>query len=204
MRLSWSSCAMLFLPVSVAAWSVGCGSSDTSTGAGPADSGAVVDSRAQDPVVDAGVRGDADANADASFDADGSAACNVLPNGGAVIQPTVVAQSLPSGAGGAVAPGTYHLTAVTYYFGVDAGAAPTETWQEAISVNGVSFATVAVRNAGPEQRTSGAFVMNGSEVTFTESCPVASAHGPFEYTATGSELAVYVASAKRALVFTKQ
>ena len=42
-------------------------------------------------------------------------ACTNAPDNGAVITPTCATGAMPSGTGGTVIPGTYHLTAQTYY-----------------------------------------------------------------------------------------
>ena len=208
MKLSRASQGVLGL-VLFGVWTSACGPSEsgaeTSSLPSEADA-AVVDSRAPDAIDDAGLN---DARADGPLDGDADAAlsCNALANGAPLVLATAVAQSLPSGAGGTIADGTYHLTEVTYYLGPDsdaAGPALTETWRQTLAVVGGAFGGVYVRNKSAEQRISGVLSMSGTKLVFQETCPSPAARGPYEYTATGSDLVAFIPSDKRALHFTKQ
>jgi hypothetical protein len=168
-----------------------------------ADAG-VVDSSAPQVTDDAGSN---DAREDAPLDADAATGCNAPANVAPAVVATSVGLALPSGTGGAIADGTYHLTAATYYRGTDAGPAGpplTETWRTTIAFSGNTFALASRRNTGAEERISGATSTSGVALVFQEACPAPASRGPFEYTATGAELVAYFPNDGRALRFTKQ
>ena len=181
-----------------------CGPSELTPGPNPAASDASVSVEGSGATADSPGGRTTDGGTDASLGVAAAAACNALPNSASVIQATFVAQSLPSGAGGTIENGTYQLTEVTYFFEVDAGAAPSETWRQTIQVKGGSFDTVTVRNASVEQRSSGILAASGSQVTFADACPSSTARGPYDFTASSSQLEVYVPSERRRLLYAKQ
>lgn len=154
--------------------------------------------------------GGTDATADVTVDApeqeagkDASTGCNALANIGTVIPQTFVAQDGVTGDGGAIAPGTYVLTAAAVYTGIDGGTGPTgTTFQDTVLVEDAGSAyerVVSIANDagadGSAVHQNGTFVLNGGgSITLTQTCPPGS--GPFtSYDSNGTKLHIYAPAA---------
>jgi hypothetical protein len=172
---------------------IGCSSSsETTTPSGGGTDASV------DAVEDA--TADADTPQDSGTDT-GSAACNALSNVGAVVPQMYVATDPVTGNGGAIATGTYVLTAAAVYTGPDGGVGPT----------GTTFAdTLALSNGGNYERASsivndagldgsplhqnGEFRVDGGSIQVILTCPLGSQ--PFKsYDSDGTKLRIYAPAA---------
>lgn len=146
-----------------------------------------------DTVDDVTVEAPEDAGTDT-----GSTACNALSNVGAVVQQMYVATDPVTGDGGAVASGTYVLTAAAVYTGPDGGVGPTgTTFTDTLAMSeGGTYERVAsiVDDAGLDGsplHQNGRFTLDGGGIKVTQTCP--SGKQPFtSYDSDGTKLRLYV------------
>lgn len=106
-------------------------------------------------------------------------ACNDLSNEGVVVDQNGIVGDAPTGTGGMIQDGTYELTVANVYVGGSGTPGPTgQQVQGALRITGTQFVRAhrqgAVGTTLQEQRTSGTLATNGSTLTFTTSCPIAS------------------------------
>jgi hypothetical protein len=156
--------------------------------------------------------GGADASIDAAQDAasdapqetgkdGGPTACNTVANVGTVIQQTYVATAPVTGDGGVLVEGTYVLTAAAAYTGTDGGSGPTgTTFQDTAVLDdaGAYQRVVSIVNDagldGSPIHQNGSFVLNGSSIQVTQTCPPGSQ--PFtSYDSDGTKFHVYAPAA---------
>jgi hypothetical protein len=138
----------------------------------------------------------ADAPQDSGADT-GSTACNALSNVGAVVQQMYVAAAPVTGGGGAIATGTYALTAAAVYSGPDGGVGPTGTTFAdtlALSNGGAYERVVSVVNDagldGSPVHQNGGFAIDGGSIEVNQTCPPAPQ--PFtSYDSDGTKLRIY-------------
>lgn len=150
--------------------------------------------------VDGGTDASVDATVDAPQEAgndSGPAACNELLNVGTVVQQTFVATEAVSGAGGLLAEGTYVLTAAVVYTGTGGGTGPTgTTFQDTLTIEAsylyqrVTSIIDGARFDGSPIHQSGAFVVDGSSIEVTQTCPPGVQ--PFtSYDSNGTQVHIY-------------
>jgi hypothetical protein len=143
------------------------------------------------PLAGGGVRGDAGANGP-----DGGP-CNLLMNLGQVVQEVQVGENVPAPSGGALAAGSYNLTAVNLYTGLGGNAGPTgRAFQESVLFGVGTFQDVQAQGAVDAGlmrpiTTNGTYTTNGSALTETVTCPGTGA-ATINYTAIGSTLHLFV------------
>ena len=148
-------------------------------GAGDADDSAAADAP-EGSAADGGPRVDGVAapdstSPDAGQDAGG---CNGVANAGAVVTVVAAPGSLPSGAGGALAPGAYVLTDVRVY-AQDAGALLVgHTFRQTTVLTtapiGFDYQSATSFDGAPSTVAAGGFDVSGSSLTITETCPQSS------------------------------
>jgi hypothetical protein len=114
---------------------------------------------------------------------DTSGECNVLKNVAEVVTPAAKTGALPAGKGGALANGTYRLTAVDLYGGVDfPRVQATYELKNTLLANVSSFP-----DTGEISRDNLVVSVSGTSGTQTSAC-ASSARSAFEYTATDTEI----------------
>jgi hypothetical protein len=111
--------------------------------------------------------------ADGGLDA---GACTDLSNEGIVVDQNGVIGDPPTGVGGAVAEGTYELTAASIYVGAGGTPGPTGIQiQGALRLQGGTFVRVherALQGQPPQEaRTSGSFASGGTTFSLATDCP---------------------------------
>jgi hypothetical protein len=114
---------------------------------------------------------------------DSSGECNTIQNLGSPVTPTPKSGSMPSGAGGAPADGTYVLTGVDLY-----GGAAFPTVAATYQVKGTLLVTVSsFPDTGETSRDNLVMIVSGTTGTQRSTC-ASSAEGTFDFTATASEM----------------
>jgi hypothetical protein len=149
-----------------------------------------------DASVDAAPDVTVDAPQDAGTDT-GPMGCNALSNVGTVVQQMYVATDPVTGKGGAIAPGTYVLTAAAVYSGPDGGVGPTgTTYTDTVAFSmGATYERVAsvVDDAGLDGspiRQNGAFTTDGGSIQVKQTCPKGAQ--PFtSYDSDGTKVRIY-------------
>jgi hypothetical protein len=135
---------------------------------------------------DGGVDADAsmaDTSAETEASADGG--CNEIINTGAAIDVTKSSQMAPSPEGGAVADGTYDLTAIDDYDG-EGGAQPLGLRSTFVIAGNVIQFVDDTADAAPIRGTL-LISTSGTTMTMTQTCPTSS-NGTSAYSATSSEV----------------
>jgi hypothetical protein len=141
-------------------------------------------------------------------------ACNTVANVASAITATCTSAPLPAGTGGTIAPGTYVLTAQTYYNAP--GNCPTGSIAGTLVQSG-SCAQQVAEFAGIALRSSTTIAVQGNQITSTPTCvsPGASGFTPDTptktFTATPTTLTLFTLNSAvgnpnpdRAEVFVKQ
>ena len=140
---------------------------------------------------------------------DGAQACNVIENVGQEVSKTATTAANPdtvSFTGGAIADGTYVLTAMLYYTGL---LAPRGTRQETLVFSGGTLEAVYRVDNGAEERYTATFATQAGSfgeidvhLTCSASAPSASLNMSTAYAATATELRL-VADANEVSTYTK-
>jgi hypothetical protein len=116
--------------------------------------------------------------------------CNTLVDDGPKVPATEIAAAAPTPAGGAIADGTYQLTAVTAYSGPGGSTLGVAlTASEVQTISGMTIQEDGILN-GQESRYTTTFTTSGTTLSTSDTCPSPStaSHG---YTATATELRIY-------------
>lgn len=137
----------------------------------------------------------------------GAATCNDLVNDAPEVEIARVAESLPSPAGGRIADGRYHLTAVRIYTGPGGESGPTGSRQKETAVYAESTVQVVVdlfQGDGEQHLTLTVTADGLGPIDYTGVCP-GPLNFPFDgYTFTApSSLMLYDTSADLELVYTR-
>jgi hypothetical protein len=147
-----------------------------------------------------------DAAADSGGDAraDSGAACNTLVNTTIAVERIAVPNQLPVALGGALQDGTYRITDFAVYTGAGGSSGPTgATVAAVISLDNGRIEQVTKLNGNAEERSSGAFTVNGNSLVVTLSCPTAATPTTVGYTATASQLSLIFSSSNEVATYTK-
>jgi hypothetical protein len=171
---------------------LGCSSQDATGGSGTDAS--------TDMTADATVDATADAAADAAEG--GLTECNALSNVGTVIQQMYVSTDGVVGDGGALAAGTYVLTAAAVYTGPDGGTGPTGTaLADTVALAGgggyervVSIINDAGLDGSPIHQNGSFTLFDGGGIQVNQSCPAGAQ--PFtSYDSDGTTLRIFAPAA---------
>ncbi len=149
------------------------------------DSGSSQDSTAQG--TDSGTSITDGASGDAG-------ACNTLANSGAPVQLMTSGAEPPSGTGGTVVNGTYTLTSIVLYDGLqDAGMSPAASLT--ISISGDTVQSIASTSGQPAVVETSTFTTSGTSFTLTQTCPGGGNVQTGTFTATATMLTLFTAGA---------
>ncbi|MBK7580490.1 MAG: hypothetical protein IPI67_09825 [Myxococcales bacterium] len=147
--------------------------------------------------------GGADAGACTAFP-DAGAACNSLANGAAFVPVTQVATAVPTGTGGTIAEGLYHLTKIEGYTGNPLGSL---TMKQTLEICGGVGQLVGDEQGPPVYHKSFTFTTSGTGITATTTCSTQSPNVDIvysSYTATPTSLTLYSTAVKFSVTYTKQ
>lgn len=200
------------LSFALAATALACGSSDPATGATPeADVGAAAETSTEgdtatpaDAAVEDSVASDT-GKADVALP-DAAGACNTLVNVADVVTTTQVAEAMPTFTGGAVAEGTYVITAITAYTGAGGATGPKTgtTMKQTMLLSGGKFEIVRSQNGAAEKRSSGNYSTSASVFTLDGKCP-SPIPVPLPYESAGGVLKVSLGNTiKEVITYTKK
>lgn len=159
-----------------------------------------------------------DAATDASSDADAEAStldagvCNDVPLDGIVVDRVGVVGDPPPMAGGTIADGSYALTDLSVYVGASGTGGPTGTSvQQSIRVAGGVIASVTrIQTAGdggafgPETRVSRSYVVQGTSLVATTTCPAGGGTQQLNFTATNAQLVVVDPQSREQSTYTRR
>jgi hypothetical protein len=116
--------------------------------------------------------------------------CNNLVADGPTVPYTVVAAAAPTPAGGTITDGTYELTSLTVYTGVNGSTTPiASTACMVMTVAGSTVQTVDVVN-GQEHRYTSTLSVSGTMFTMNDTCPARDTSS-IQLTATATEIRLY-------------
>jgi hypothetical protein len=196
MRASVTLGACVVMLVAIAACTSSSGDGQTDGGASP-DSSLVTRDGATDALADS-PDGGLGTEPDAS-DVDAAGACALIPNvTGAGVAVEQIAAAAPAAAGGAIAAGTYQLTAVEVFTGPGGMSGPTgDTLARKCELTASTYGCLdrdfpAPADAGPLQAAAqgGAYAKSGTAIVFTRACPNAGSYSR-QYTATATQLQLF-------------
>jgi hypothetical protein len=181
-----SSLSVLALACLLVACSSDPATSDAGSDAGPGDASGMdatsSDAGAKDAAADAPV----DAPVDTGVDAPPCGPLTLpLPGNVQIFQAGTMP---PVPAGGAIAPGTYHLTGASYFNGLGGPYGKSRAAALVFTASTYERAYHPDTKVGSVDRTSGTFSAGGSMLTRTAACPTASLPVAQGYTATAGQL----------------
>lgn len=164
-----------------------------------------------------GVKGGADfccpgsANCDAFFGGGGDGGtkrCNTLVNGGPDVPIMNVATDPPAPTGGAIADGTYVVTAVQAYTGAGGAAGPTgATYKAGGKISGGTYENIQSDSGQPKDNaTTGTFTLNGSAIDIEQSCPIPQTVAINKFSADSTSFTLFTSggSPVQSFTYTKQ
>ena len=135
---------------------------------------------------------------DGSIEAGGDGGdCNTLVNAATAVGEQDIPESVPGAQGGTVQTGTYHLTAVSTYTGINGNSGPTgNQFQETVFYDVASYDDVKAvgsgdAGVGADTHVSGTYSTAGAQLTLQASCP-APASVVKNYSVIGSTLHTFV------------
>jgi hypothetical protein len=163
-------CLVLFVPCAVF-FAAGCssGSAPTPADAGTPDGHAGADGGgAGEGGAGADAASEATASADAASSGDAASSCNDLANAAPAITIQQVVGDPPAPQGGAIADGTYWLTAATIYTGEGDAPGPGGAGQTTIRITG---STMDVAASGTPPTRTLTLTTSGTSITAADTCP---------------------------------
>jgi hypothetical protein len=133
---------------------------------------------------------------------DASGDCNTLAQLGAPVTATFTSGNAPAPTGGTIVPGTYLLTAATYY-GTMVASNVAET---ALVSAGSITAVLTDQSGGAVDRNNLAYMTNGTDLVETHTCPLTGVTTTVSFSATPTTLTLSytVDGATRVGVYTLQ
>jgi len=155
----------------------------------------------ENPTNDAGADASADVSTDAKMEAaaeagNPDAGCNTVTNVGTTVPQLFVATDAVTGdGGGVIGAGTYVCTTAAVYTGPDGGGGPTGTsFRDTVVIDDAGAyeraATISNDAGASDFRENGHFILNGSSITITQTCPAGTQ--PFNsYDSNGATFHVY-------------
>jgi hypothetical protein len=168
--------------------------------------GALTDAQRDDaadasPIPDAELPSDAEVPPDDVITLPDAGTCTSLTATGPEVSLTPVPGDLSPFTGGAIADGTYDLTAARRYG--SAGGDPTTSIRSALRIAGNQIELVqALPGAGATNETAGTFTTTGTTLAITQTCPFASSAMSAMYSASATELQIGNSADGMVLVFT--
>jgi hypothetical protein len=167
-----------------------CSSTSTPT-PGDADAASAADAAPDTRTSDA-------ATADSS---DGSTACNALVNAASEAMASTVKSAAPTATGGTIVDGTYFLTDITLYDPAGTASAPEPAGiQVTLAITGNLMESVQTYPDDSSDTFAETFVVNGTALNRTLTCPKAAPDLSAVYSAAGNKLTIYETDPKTSLV----
>ena len=182
---------------------------DTNSVVGNADAGVSTGGKPGTGGTDAGTQADGVAPIRCGSPVDAGYSCNNLVNTAELVDLSAATGTLPTGVGGPVLDGLYHLTKQVYYPGSQlTGTMLRSAETVLVCGNRTQHVKATVDPArsqfGDEAHASGAFSTTGTAFTMTPTCGYLPAIEWSSYTATTTTLSVYSTSLGLEVVFTRQ
>jgi hypothetical protein len=137
----------------------------------------------------------------------GAAACNILENGGNVVDQNRIVGEPPTGTGGTIVDGTYELTAADVYVGAGGVPGPSGvTYQGALALATGKLERVMLMQASQaatpiETRSLGDLIAGGTTFTVTQTCP-APFQDQYTYSVLNNTLNITSLITKESFTFT--
>jgi hypothetical protein len=162
--------------------------STTATDSSTSDAGT---DDAASPTKDAGSQADTGA-ADADTDADGGGACNTLVNGAAESTSSTIASAAPTATGGTIVDGTYFQTEFNVYDPSGTPSGPTPSGLKVtLKITGNLMESIQTLPDDSTDTFAETFVVAGTALNRTLTCPKSAADLAATYTVSGSTLTIY-------------